>query len=156
MSTLKILRQLHTIIGDALSKIETDFDDKTLDWPSLDDAHAIGPAEVAASAPNSVDASNLIVAAAEQLTATIRGPAFTLFDASMGVSEAADHVPVMLITYFSIISQPACGLWNRHTLQKYSARQVLPVFTSTSSRKEATKMHSGLVSAICLTFLMDS
>jgi hypothetical protein len=110
MSTLKTLRQLHTIIGDAISKIETDFDANALDWPSLDNPHVLGRAEAAASTPHSVDACNRIVAAAEQLTATVRGPAFTLFDASMGVSEAARSHDAHNIFSVSSPSLPAvCG-----------------------------------------------
>ena len=95
-----------------LSKIEADSHAKSLDWPSPDNTHIIGPAEAAASTPNSVDVCNIIVAAAEKLTAMMRGPDFTLFDASTGVSGVVDQVLVMLIVYSSVSSprMPAvCG-----------------------------------------------
>ncbi|KAF8585273.1 O-methyltransferase [Ramaria rubella] len=91
MSTFRVLRRLHSIIGESLSQIESSFKAKSLDWPSLDQPHAPGPEEAAASAPESVEATNKIVAAAEQLTATVRGAQFTLYDASMGY-----HLPACL------------------------------------------------------------
>jgi hypothetical protein len=84
MSTFQTLRQLHAIIGTALSDIETNFRANGLaDWPSLDEPFTPGAAESATA--QCVEATNLIVAAAEQMSATVRGPFFTLFDASMAV-----------------------------------------------------------------------
>jgi len=91
MSNLEILHQLHAIIGDSISQLESDFKKRSLDWPSLDQPLTPGPAEDAAASSDNVDAVNKIVAAAEQLTATVRGPAFTIFDASM-----AYHLPSCL------------------------------------------------------------
>ncbi|KAF8581831.1 S-adenosyl-L-methionine-dependent methyltransferase [Ramaria rubella] len=83
MSTFHILRQLHSIIGDALSRLEDKFQAESLDWPSLDEPYTPDPATSAAVAPDSVEAIDQIVAAAEQLITTVRSPAVTLTDASM-------------------------------------------------------------------------
>jgi len=81
MSTFQTLRELHNIIGSALHELETDFNAKNLDWPSLDECFTPGAAENAAA--KCAETTNKIVAAAEQITTTVRGPPFTLFDASM-------------------------------------------------------------------------
>ena len=83
MSTFQTLRQLHNIIGNALNDLESSFSAKNLDWPSLDKPFSPGPAESAVA--QCTETTNKIVAAAEQITATVRRPVFTLFDASMAV-----------------------------------------------------------------------
>ena len=105
-----------------LSKIEADSHAKSLDWPSPDNTHIIGPAEAAASTPNNVDVCNIIVAAAEKLTAMMRGPDFTLFDASTGVSEV---VLVMFIVYSSV-SSPTCLRFVEQTHMVEAFREAGP------------------------------
>jgi hypothetical protein len=80
------------------------------DWPSLDEPFTPGAAESAAA--QCVEATNRIVAAAEQMTATVRGPLFTLFDASMMVglghySTSSSVLTIILVPPFSLIA--LCG-----------------------------------------------
>ncbi|KAF8521225.1 S-adenosyl-L-methionine-dependent methyltransferase [Hysterangium stoloniferum] len=89
MSTFQTLRQLHNIIGSALDGLENNFREKNLDWPALDKPFIPGEEESAAAL--CAETTNKIVAAAEQITATVRGPSFSLFDASM-----AYHLPACL------------------------------------------------------------
>ncbi|KAF8506141.1 S-adenosyl-L-methionine-dependent methyltransferase [Hysterangium stoloniferum] len=89
MSTFQTLRQLHSLIGHALDHLEVHFKGRNLDWPSLDKSFTPGESESAVA--HCVDATNKIVAAAEQLAVTVQRPSFTLFDASM-----AYHLPACL------------------------------------------------------------
>ncbi|KAH9851408.1 S-adenosyl-L-methionine-dependent methyltransferase [Lenzites betulinus] len=93
MATFATLRALHTIIGDALTDIERVYNapplgDTPLDYPSLDVPCYKGSpqpdAERLTLDPAVVAASNQIVAACGQLSATLHKPFLQLSEAHMG------------------------------------------------------------------------
>ncbi len=105
--TFATLRALHAVIGDALTEMERVYAARSaegglpLDYPSLDvpyynnsDAGAHSPeaeaAEKLASDSNVVIAANHIVAACEQLAASVHRPFFTLMEGLMSVSAWLD------------------------------------------------------------------
>ena len=106
--TFATLRALHTVIGDALTEMERIYAARSaegggggapLDYPSLDvpyyhnggaGAREHGPqaeaAEKLAAEADVVMAANHIVAACEQLAASVHRPFFTLMEGIMSVS----------------------------------------------------------------------
>ena len=105
--TFATLRALHTVIGDALTEMERIYAARSaeaggggapLDYPSLDvpyyhnggaaGAHSgqADAAEKLAAEADVVMAANHIVAACEQLAASVHRPFFTLMEGIMSVS----------------------------------------------------------------------
>ncbi|KAF8510931.1 S-adenosyl-L-methionine-dependent methyltransferase [Hysterangium stoloniferum] len=90
--SIDILRQLHAVIGNALSILDTTFSNAQVTYPSIDDVYAPSSlSEQLTTSPEVVEASNLIVAAAEQLIANVKLPYLSLYDAMM-----AYHIPSAL------------------------------------------------------------
>ena len=80
------MRQLVEIISSKVSEIEAIFEKQGLDYPNLDDPFVFGQPEIAAMAPDVGQCTALVVAACNQLSATLSAPASTLFGISAGVS----------------------------------------------------------------------
>ncbi|KAF8581125.1 S-adenosyl-L-methionine-dependent methyltransferase [Ramaria rubella] len=83
-SSVHLLRQLHSIIGESLSTLEFVYSEAQLSFPSLDDPYGSNPkADFLATNDSVVAATNSVVAAAEQLIATIKLPFTSLCDSAM-------------------------------------------------------------------------
>ncbi|EJD48887.1 S-adenosyl-L-methionine-dependent methyltransferase [Auricularia subglabra TFB-10046 SS5] len=81
--TLQNIRQLLNILTQAVDALEAELKKKDVDFPALDTPISVGsPAELSTTSEEAVKAIDLIVAAAGQLTATVRAPFATLMEAS--------------------------------------------------------------------------
>ena len=111
--TFATLRALHTVIGDALAEMEriyaarsAEAGGRPLDYPSLDVPYyhnggstgaEADTAEKLAAEADVVMAANHIVAACEQLAASVHRPFFTLMEGLMSVSRARCHLIVIIV-----------------------------------------------------------
>lgn len=90
--TFDTLRQLHGLIGQSLETLEDLFSASQLEFPSLDGHfEAEDASEKLRLSDRAVEASNIIVAAAEQLIALVKLPYISLCDGVM-----AYHLPACL------------------------------------------------------------
>lgn len=81
--TFSNIRQLLHILTQAVDALEADFKKQDVDFPALDDpTNAGSSSEIATTSEDAVKAIDLIVAAAAQLTATVRAPFNTLAEAT--------------------------------------------------------------------------
>ncbi|KZV88454.1 S-adenosyl-L-methionine-dependent methyltransferase [Exidia glandulosa HHB12029] len=81
--TFADIKQLLSVLNTAVDALEANFKAQSLDFPSLDEpVEPESPAERATTSAEAREAIDLIVAAAAQLTATVRAPFTTLFEIS--------------------------------------------------------------------------
>ncbi|KDQ60868.1 hypothetical protein JAAARDRAFT_125414 [Jaapia argillacea MUCL 33604] len=81
--TIQDLKLLRGIIDDSISKLESYYTAKSVDFPSLDGPFNSNPAaEALSSEPSVVEAVNAITAASYQLMMTARPPFLSIFDAA--------------------------------------------------------------------------
>lgn len=90
--SIQSLQQLYSLIGESLKTLEGVFSDSQHTFPSLDEVYdPKDPSEALLLDPRVIEASNVIVSAAEQLTATVKLPYLSLCDAVMGY-----HLPASI------------------------------------------------------------
>ena len=86
MSANTTLRRLSAIISDAVDKIEEQSANAGHPYPSLNEPFdPTNPSEALTVDPVVLQNAMLLIAAANQLIATVRLPATTVFDMSLGV-----------------------------------------------------------------------
>jgi hypothetical protein len=89
MPSTSPLRQLADIISASVDNIDAQLLQAKVGYPSLDDPfNPMSPSEAATANPEVVQSSFLVVAACAQLSAIVKMPALTLYDAVGGVSES--------------------------------------------------------------------
>lgn len=105
--TLNSLHLLHNIIGDALNELDCAYRAKGLDYPSLEESGTVDEREQLALTPSLIAASDRIVAACDQLLATVRSPYASVCDAAMSVrrllSNRVVHLPHSSSLYLHVL-----------------------------------------------------
>ena len=96
MPSASPLRQLADIISASVDRIDAQLLQAKVDYPSLDNPfNPTSPSEAATATPEVVQSSFLVVAACAQLSAIVKMPALTLYDAVGGVSESIVSLSVL-------------------------------------------------------------
>lgn len=80
------LKLLHTLIGQGIMDLEAAFDSRGFQYPSMQDPYQRSKSQELAEDDSLLNATNMIVAAADQLIASVRHPFATICDAAMSVS----------------------------------------------------------------------
>lgn len=83
--TLKHLRTLHCIIGDAITELESKFQHAGLDYPSLHSPYEHSASQLLSEDADVLNLTNRIVAASDHLISSVRSPYSTVVHSGMAV-----------------------------------------------------------------------